>query len=459
MYKSRFNQWGIFKNNRECEAIPILRKRLQNPETPVSIELRGRPIEVQRLENYAKRRKLTANDIVRSRAVTPPEVQLQTLNEHTYMIDSASLTAATVSDALLVRRTSIQPCLQSPNTPGVPELVFAEIHHYMTVNLEDGIWVPGDDERSYNNRKTQYLRSGLNEFMDNIYIACSLFKEHKTIQAGRFLRKAFTKVEDIVRCERPNTLQFVLHTILEILRHGYLDIMDLLCRHFRDVAAHMYMMNHPLNRIFHKIYEQFSLQTVEHGGFVIFLLRNISDVWEAILGRYHCQSLVVKMDCVLSMLHLDASTSLDGLLYGLVQEYDQELGPQSIQSLELLTAAAGVHLQKGRFVHCEVNGQKLIERLAAARSPDLDLQATGHFLVGVAQARQDKYKQAEVNLRKAFELFEGLRERPYEVRGCRLQLINCLNKQGRFEEADALYAEIESYYNSESLRQFDEGLS
>ena len=365
MYKSRFNQWEIFKNNRECEAIPILRKRLQNPETAASIQLRGRPIEVQKLENYAKRKKLTNNDIIRSRAVTPPGVQLQTLNDDTHMTDSARLAAATVSNALLVRRTGIQPCLQSPSTPGVPELVFADIHLYMTANLENGIWVPTSDEGPYLNRKTRHISHNLTEFMSDIQESCSLFKSDKPIQAGRFLRRGFTSIENVVRYEEPQIIQAILCVIVKIFNQGYLDIIVLMRRHFRDVAAHLHTKNHPLNRIFHKIYEQFCLQSVERRGFVIFLLRNISDLWEAILGRYHSESLSAKRDYFVALFLSDADKSLEGLLSRLVRECDRELMPQNFRSLVFLVILADLQLKMGRYADAEVTWQKTTERLAA----------------------------------------------------------------------------------------------
>ncbi|MCJ1353456.1 MAG: hypothetical protein MMC33_003442 [Icmadophila ericetorum] len=64
IYKSQFTQWGVFKNNREQEAIPILRKRLEHSRKPIDVQLRGRCVQLHRLENYAKRKKITNNDII-----------------------------------------------------------------------------------------------------------------------------------------------------------------------------------------------------------------------------------------------------------------------------------------------------------------------------------------------------------------------------------------------------------
>ena len=141
IYKSQFTQWGVFKNNREQEAIPILRKRLEHSRKPIDVQLRGRCVQLHRLENYAKRKKITNNDIIRSRAVTLPEVEIRMPSETASMTIAGTVATTAVSGALNTSQTYIRPSLQNPNTPGVPELIFADIHHYMAACFESGIWV------------------------------------------------------------------------------------------------------------------------------------------------------------------------------------------------------------------------------------------------------------------------------------------------------------------------------
>ncbi|MCJ1353457.1 MAG: hypothetical protein MMC33_003443 [Icmadophila ericetorum] len=343
------------------------------------------------------------------------------------MTIAGTVATTAVSGALNTSQTYIRPSLQNPNTPGVPELIFADIHHYMAACFES-------DE------------------------ACSLFNGGKANQAGRLFRKAFTNIEFVIRREDPDTLQRIVRILAIILRYGYNNIINIMCRYFVEFATQIHIQTHPLPHIFRHLLKHMTLDALDYKSLIIFISKSISNLTESTLGRYYYEAYWIQDDMMKVMRDLGDEKSVDCLACDLSRECDRELGPQTSQALYTLESWAWQLLLLGHFSDAEVVGQELIKR-SSIGSPLLTI---GYGIVAIAQAEQRDFIRAEHNLRQAQDLEDLLKKEVGSygagsfTRQCQLWLVYCLDEQSRFEEADALYAERESYYESDELRKFDE---
>ncbi len=82
MYKKRFTEWGLGKNNRDSEMRAIVRKNKQRRDRGKQsiIHIRGKAIDDGEVTRYWKRKGISIDDVIthRTASATPEAVQLFT---------------------------------------------------------------------------------------------------------------------------------------------------------------------------------------------------------------------------------------------------------------------------------------------------------------------------------------------------------------------------------------------
>lgn len=72
MYKSRMKKWGFDKYNKEAEMRAIMQRHIKRAGRPACFMLGVRPVQVNDAKRFLERRGITLQDIMSSRAPTPP---------------------------------------------------------------------------------------------------------------------------------------------------------------------------------------------------------------------------------------------------------------------------------------------------------------------------------------------------------------------------------------------------
>lgn len=74
MYKSRIRKWGIDKNLKEYEARAIIHMHARRQGRATQIQLRGRTINIESVQQYFRRKRINIKDILSSSPVTIPDL-------------------------------------------------------------------------------------------------------------------------------------------------------------------------------------------------------------------------------------------------------------------------------------------------------------------------------------------------------------------------------------------------
>ena len=142
MYKVCITKWGLDKKNKKHEAGAILRVLAQRVGKPTQISLRGRPVDVNKIEYYFKRKGILIEDVIRSDSPPPSDmdlicrtpspvaspVMMQTM-EWTQPSFRGAPPAS--NETQVIASEAIPRRIEAPDGLKIVEYLFADIREYM----------------------------------------------------------------------------------------------------------------------------------------------------------------------------------------------------------------------------------------------------------------------------------------------------------------------------------------
>jgi hypothetical protein len=259
MYKSRMKKWGFDKYNKEAEVRAIMQKHIKRAGRPTRFMLGVRPVQVDDVKRFLKRRGITFQDVMSSRAPPPPDLRCvapgatsSPSSPEALCLTPRVTTATTPSDLVTPDDTlaAIPPhfswttlvdvprSLDSPAVFKIPESLFANIQAYILGSLDAGIWVSRSESHLCVKADDPDIkqRSGLGSLYDNLRIACDLFQRGKTAEAGLHLSHGFQNIQTILSSESPLTPAHLPRVIAYLLTRHPPQIALMLCKHLSDMA-------------------------------------------------------------------------------------------------------------------------------------------------------------------------------------------------------------------------------
>ena len=300
MYKTRIKQWRLDKKNKESDMKAIVRKRAKrlSEGKASAFHVRGRPVDFEEVIRYWGRKGISIEDIVAQRAASATPVDVDCLTP-------------------LVSRVA-SPVLAPMTTPGalaIPEQTLILIQDYIRGSFESGAW-----ERNFPRNLCYSIKDNgniwvdMNTMRDSCVLACDLFSQRLFQEAGVTLIRGTAAIKQIVLCEDPHTLSYLLSILRNFLLNGRHEIDLAILRHFSCMGELLLGERNPLPRICQWLasHEQMILQHALET-----CSRMIVDVFADILGPLHRSTLNVSSDYswILSISdHAQATTRLKTLL-------------------------------------------------------------------------------------------------------------------------------------------------
>ena len=304
MYKSRITKWKIDKNNKESDMAVILRKKTQRDAVGKgsSFRVRGKPVEIQEIMRYFKRKGTKQNPAFRvaSPTVTTPSYIVcstpspvpspraftESLQEDTASLVGTefwelSLAAQIVQGGLYDTNTpeeqrlnhdndqqgtphylDIQPFYQwsslNPEVPQamsppqvllLPEQLFTSIKTYFSGSFGNKSWI--SDERGICvNITTHDAGADLNMFNTSCQTASDLINKQSFFEGRLVLSKAFKLIQNILRAERPQTLSVLLESLFRLKRRGLVEVIAQMQAYISKMAASTHSECHSWSQIF-----------------------------------------------------------------------------------------------------------------------------------------------------------------------------------------------------------------
>ncbi|MCJ1355835.1 MAG: hypothetical protein MMC33_005827, partial [Icmadophila ericetorum] len=288
-------------------------------------------------------------------------------------------------------------CPQNAIVRGIPDQVYTPSHFKMGAWVLQGCYQSCDDYSASISLPGSNL---LQDFKDTVLEACKLFKQAKNPAAGQLLDRGFKQVGAIIRSKSPNKILPTLLRVRTIVTPSYPELVLIMHKHFGAMIASINPA-HPCNPVFIELYRILSHQTSDLKDIVLFIIQELTSFLEGTIGWSHLDT--IRMRChLLVILGLINDLSPSNQFH-----CDQNLGPDSPQSNEVLKTLAEQQLRAGYFDAAEESRRLLISWAAVLKSGKRDKLSSrilGHEIVAGAQFELHGFHTVEHNYAAAHAL-------------------------------------------------------
>lgn len=222
MYKRRLSQWNVQKNVKVNEVLAVLRSKDYtpgDPSRPEVVNVNGRNVPVNRVEQYLERRRR----------------QLQALRKKGALDTHGQVYAPP------------QLPFSAPDHLQVPEEMGRLIQQYIDGSFGAGAWMSGSNRDELRSRKSN---GNVVHLFSNLFDACSLLRQNE-IQAG--FQKMNQSLDFMGRALSEEDPRFLVSTFRVLaLCHWYNlpDIYRILLTHLKKLSGIVLGSGHPTSRIF-----------------------------------------------------------------------------------------------------------------------------------------------------------------------------------------------------------------
>jgi hypothetical protein len=368
MYKKRFERWGLVKYNKEHEIKAILSKQMERSAVGknTAFELRGCPVDMSGVVQYARRKPITMRDIMAWRK-----------------------TGAKTPSSL--RCFTPEPVVQCPHPPEAfkaPERLFWDVRIYSISSFEAGTWVSqGLQHFCVSVKDVDSASDAIEEIRDGLITACILIDQESIRQAGIQLDAAFSKIRKIVLAENPQTIIRLIEIMVLVKAFGRSELVGMMLRQLAAMSAIILPTpHHPMHRIFtdlcHLELQQFDETALRAWDCMI-------DVFHMFLGPSHLSTRASKLD------RLDTATSSldtersDQYLKTILEADREACGSDMLKSVAGLVSLGDYLRSRKRYTDLLEVGGELIQRTTGwdAADPEgasllrcgIEFTATAHF--------------------------------------------------------------------------------
>ena len=269
MYKTRINKWGLDKKNKEHEARAILKLHVQRRGKPTEMRLRGRPVNVDRLQCYFKRKGLLIDDVLESTSAPQSNMDLvcKTPSPPSTPVMTRTLSARPVLDDMLpemiipdgtpiVFTETIPRRFEDPDGLKTVEYLFADIREYMYRFRHEGWW--GEEGKPDPDIDTMLLVGRHLAFGHLLHLsrgACDLPKI-SSAGVGQIVRDTFIAINAVPNGRKMETIPGILEVISYLIERGQAQIAFALCKDISAVAASKDLLT---NAVFGRIFSRMAL--------------------------------------------------------------------------------------------------------------------------------------------------------------------------------------------------------
>lgn len=388
MYKNRITKWGFDKKNKADEMKAIVKKKIVRAAIgkKSQFKLRGRPVDLEDVERYIKRKLLS-----------PAEIVMQA--------SSTSGSSTSTPNGL--------ECLTPPNVPTspqppeileVPEHIFTIIRDYFLGSFGAGTWVANNEiSDCISTKRKGNEMVALKNLFSHHDVACQLLDNKSFQEAGRVLNSAFAGIKDILTAEHPRTVGALFDLCMYLRNRRRSDIAMILLRQLAGMASVLLPSSHPLGQIWKLIG---SLDPVYFEQTLITAWQSALDRLEAVLGPLHYSTLRSRLEYIQMVESLYGLSRSETLLKDLVQKCKVTCGLTDVRTLKLLDTLGEVLMGQEKYTEAEQTADELVEHAPRIlpRAKSIDLHVAGLFIIARVQKLDGRQELAQENLRKAIEL-------------------------------------------------------
>ena len=304
MYKTRIKQWGLDKKNKEPEMRAIVRKHKQRADQgkPSTIHVRGQLRTIVEAFRYWERKGVSIDEIIARQTASPTPEAVKLL-------------------------TPVPSPILTPQVLAIPERIFHVVQDYFKGSFESGTWFSADpldvcrsikDEDNANDNWAVYVHE--------CYLASSLSRRDLSYEAEQTLRKATTRIKQILLAEHAATLTELFSLILYLRSKGEIEMATFILRQFSGMSKALLGSEHPLSRIcerFAEVYES------DFSDIVIRCVEIVASHFESSVGPLHLSTLYSRIDLIL--LGTQKGKVRISKFQRLLGEYENALRPEDVR--------------------------------------------------------------------------------------------------------------------------------
>ncbi|KAL8915790.1 MAG: hypothetical protein Q9172_006659 [Xanthocarpia lactea] len=428
--------------------------------TSATIRLRGRRVDIRRVEHYFYRKGISIKDVLKTPAVNVPDVTVDmptiTTDTRTSSRRFRELSTGQDSDTTATSfegdetpaseavAAIVSPqYISNPDSFKIAESVFAGVHQYIMQSFGLGFWVSYGSNEFCRNRKTVGIENGTNPYHNETRVACFLFENNQPAEAKRHLLQVFGTAKTLVRRQAMRALPYLIESLAILVANGkHQYAIEML----KQLTVAFGLNSSQTTLIFKRIFWMMRPLVCQDGadGFLLAMVRSLIGSYEKVLGASHLQTtetisvLTRVSNCLYGPVGLDVPLNI--LYHKMVEQY----GAQNVRSLSVLLDIANIQLQCHQYPSAEATAQKSVAG-AFSLTHSLQTHATisllcdSHYIVAQAQDKQGNIQSSEQNYRKALEISQ--REwgsNDLDVVGYRTILWQWLFAQGREQETREL---------------------
>jgi len=223
MYKRRLNQWNVQKNVKAGEVLAVLRSKEYapgDPSTPEVINVNGRGVPVDKVEQYLERRRR----------------QLQALRRKGVLDTGGQVFVPPNAP------------FSAPDHLQIPEEMGRLIQQYINGSFGAGTWLPG---RSRDELRSRNSNGNVVHLFSSLFDACSMLRRNE-IQAGfQRINQSLDTMNRALREEDPRFLVSTFRVLALCHWYNLPDIYRILLTHLKRLSVIVLGTGHPASRIFH----------------------------------------------------------------------------------------------------------------------------------------------------------------------------------------------------------------
>ena len=259
----------------------------------------------------------------------------------------------------------------------------------MSVSFSNCTWVMVDGETC-----TNVMKGGDLEDLDNFYNYCStgveLFRKRRFVEGRRLVSQACSLVRNIIMAENPQSVEYLLHVLLFLIRGDFPDIVFLLSKYISNMASVCLPAEHSWAQILRLMA---SLDPDYSEEIILQCWKCMNEMYRQGLGQRH----VVSIESEVNMIRL----SLTGPNLGLAEQRlrdiqvrcAKETGVGSKISFHVFNSLWRNLCAQGKYAEAEEAVWKVL-------GSDEELKYKQYYSLGRAYLARAQYEQGKRDLSK-----------------------------------------------------------
>ncbi|KAK3321854.1 Clr5 domain-containing protein [Apodospora peruviana] len=288
MYKSKLNEWGLFKTFKPREVLAALRvleaRQAAGVVDPI-ITMRGTEVDLDWVRSYIKRNRKKINKLTR---LDPTLLASNTQHSNR---NSDNM-------AVACRTPSPRPPLPPSQGLVLAEELLRAVTLYVDTAFTGGLWYI-DDHGLCRSRKDGSSSgasvSGSSNFFlldvwDRLDRASQAMKRAEKVNLVDILNPAFAHLNVIIREEDPRSFPFLLGCLETLRLRGRMDLMTTFLKYAWQLSATLLGANYPHARIWRQTYMMICCYADATGPQKNEYMSAWEEIYILLLDRYHTEA-------------------------------------------------------------------------------------------------------------------------------------------------------------------------